>query len=189
MLIRAFSLVLTAGLLLAGHSVSVADDAPETQVLEAKDFKLELPKTWAKKATSSQLRLAQYEIPAAEGDSESGELAVFPPFGGSASENVKRWINQFATEGRSAVVNQGKTEQGTYVIVDVSGTYNKPDGPPVRQKTIPTPGYRMFAVLLSTDSGNYSMKLTGPQKTIEAAAEAFRKSFGADVSKEEKFEF
>ena len=189
MLIRALSLILVGGMLCAIPAFSQAEDASEAQTFEAKDLKIQVPAAWKQKPNSSQLRLAQFEIPAVEGDEAAAELVLFPPFGGSASENVKRWINQFAADGRSATVSQGTSEQGKYVIVDVSGTFNKPDGPPVRQKTVPTPGYRMFAVLLTTKSGNYSMKLTGPQKTVDSVAEAFRKSFGADQSKEEKFEF
>ena len=51
-------------------------------------------------------------------------------------------------------------------------------------KPSPQPGSRMLAAILKLKSGNYFLKLTGPDKTVAAAAEAFRASFGGDKTKE-----
>jgi hypothetical protein len=42
----------------------------------------------------------------------------------------------------------------------------------------------MLGAILKLNEGNYFLKLTGPDKTIEAAAEEFRGTFGGDRSKE-----
>ena len=74
------------------------------------------------------------------------------------------------------------------MLVDVTGTYNKPIGPPIQQKTKAMPAARMLGVILAVEKkGNYFLKVTGPQKTVSAAAKAFRNSFGAAASKEKEY--
>ncbi|WP_437229525.1 hypothetical protein SH661x_001489 [Planctomicrobium sp. SH661] len=188
MLNRALSCALLAFALGCLPAIGFAEE--ETKEFKAQDLTLQVPKNWTEKAATNNLRLAQFDVPAAEGDTETAELVVFPPFGGTVAENVKRWVAQFQPEGLKATFTQGKVPQGTYVLADLSGTYNKPDGPPFMRKTKPAPGYRVIAVMLTTEKeGSYFLKLTGPEKTVAAALDAFRKSFGADASKEEKYEF
>jgi len=176
-------------LTLAQGRVSVAQDV-ETKEFKAQELTLQIPTSWKEQPINNNLRLAQFEIPAVDGDTANAELAVFPPFGGSITENIKRWIAQFHSEGLRADFTQGTVEQGKYVVADMSGTYNLPVGPPIMRKTMPAPGYRVIAVMLTAEKGgSYFLKLTGPEKTVEAAADAFRKSFGADKTKEDKFEF
>jgi len=178
---------LTCLLALAVCCSAYAED--ETREVKAGDLTLKVPKDWKQQQPSNKLRLAQFTIEAAEGDEEGAELVVFPPFGGTIAQNVERWIGQFESEGRSVKMTEGKTDQGSYVFVDLAGTYKKPDGPPFLRKTIAAPGYRMLAVILSSDSGgNYFLKVTGPDKTVKASEDALRASFGADAEKEKAYE-
>ena len=82
----------------------------------------------------------------------------------------------------------GTCKQGPYYVAEVTGTYNKPIGPPIRQQTKPTPGSRMVAVILMVKGkGNYFLKLTGSDKTVAQATSALRKSFEANKSKEKVY--
>ena len=82
----------------------------------------------------------------------------------------------------------GTCKQGPYYVAEVTGTYNKPIGPPIRQQTKPTPGSRMVAVILMVKGkGNYFLKLTGAEKTITAVNKVLRTSFGASVDKEKDY--
>lgn len=177
---------------LLGISLSVQPLSADDTVREIKaddTLTLSVPADWKQQQPSSNLRLAQFAIPPAEGDEEPGELVVFPPFGGSVAQNVERWLNQFHREDRKVKMTKGTAKQGKYVLVDLSGTYNKPDGPPFLQRTKPTPGYRVVNVMLTPEGGgNYFLKITGPEKTIAKSVEAFRKSFGADAAQEEEFQ-
>lgn len=165
-----------------------ADEA-ETVDVDLDGLKLTVPKHWQKQQPSSNLRLGQFAIPAVEGDAEPSELAIFPPFGGTVQQNVERWVAQFENEGRTMKATQGECPQGKYVLVELTGTYKKPHGPPFLQQTKPAPGYKMLGVILvSKAGGNYFLKLTGPQKTVAASADAFRKSFQADASQEQPYE-
>jgi len=176
-----------------GVRVSEADDAEksgETTEVEIRDITLKVPKSWKQEKPSSRLRLAQFQIPAVKDDKEPAELAVFSFGGGGGANdaNIRRWIGQFESEERSYEIKRGKSPQGEYVLLDVTGTYQKPVGPPVLRKTEPMPNARMLAVILTVpDKGNYFLKLPGPKKTVDKAAAAFRASFGANASEEKPY--
>lgn len=154
------------------------------------DITLKVPAGWKQSEPTSRLRKAQFAIPAAEGDKEDAELVVyfFGGAGGGVDANIKRWIGQFQEKDRTGKTTQGKSPHGDYILVDVAGTYNKPIGPPVLQKTEPMPDARMLGVILQVkEKGNYFLKLTGPKKTVTAAADALRNSFGGDAKGEKPY--
>jgi gluconolactonase len=87
-------------------------------------------------------------------------------------------------------MTQGEAPHGKYVVVDITGTYNKPIGPPILRKSEPAPGYRMVGVIFSkTGGGDYFFKMTGPKKTVGTVAERLRGTFGGDAAKETSYEF
>ena len=144
---------------------------------------------WKQQQPSNNLRLAQFSIGPAEGDDQPAELVISGPFGGSVSDNVGRWLGQFDSGDREVKMVQGTSEQGKYIWVDMTGTYLKPDGPPILRRTKPTPDSRVINVMLQTpNDGNYFLKLAGSKKTVSEAAEALKKSFGGDESTEEPYE-
>src|SRR5688572_1502012 len=79
-------------------AVFAADDAKEksTKVksVKVKDLVLAVPETWSQKPAANQLRLAQFEIPSADGDKEKSELVIssFGGAGGGTQANIDRWI-------------------------------------------------------------------------------------------------
>jgi hypothetical protein len=168
-----------------GCSLAIAAD--DLREAKFEDLVLKVPTTWKQQPPASNLRLGQFEIPAAEGDKEPGELTVFNfGFGGGVKANVDRWIEQFEPKDRKVKTTTAKCPQGEYVFVDISGTYKKPIGPPIMRKTEPAPGFHMLGVILSVEKkGNYFLKLTGPEKTVTAATAAFRASIGGN-EKDEK---
>jgi gluconolactonase len=162
---------------------------------DARDVKvgalaMKVPATWKASESPSRFRLAEFALPAAEGDSEGGELVVFyfgEGQGGGVAANVERWIGQFDAKDRKVRVVEGKAAAtGVYTLVDAFGTYLKPIGPPVAGRTEPRPGWRMLAAIVPTRQGDYFLKLTGPEKTVSAQAEAFRTAFGADPASEKE---
>ncbi len=195
MLVSNRQLLLAAGVFCAGSGFLVADDTVKTRSVEVDSFTLNVPENWKQtKPTPIQARFrkAQFEIPAAEGDSEPGELVVFyfgAQGGGGVDANIQRWVGQFDASGRKSKVTTGESELGKYVFVDITGTYNKSVGPPIRQQTKAMPGSRMLSVILRVaQGGNYFVRLTGPEQTVTDAADALRASFGADAKKEKDYE-
>jgi gluconolactonase len=186
-------LVLVAGLV----SPVLADDAKQAKSeavkeVEIKEIKLTLPSNWKSEDPANNLRLAQFKLPAAEGDKPSTELVIssFGGDGGGVNANFKRWIDQFTADGRKLKMTTGECPQGKYHLSDISGTYLQSSGGPFSGgKKTPMPGYRSLSVILSLpEKGVYFLRLTGPEKTVTAAAESFRKSFGGDASKEAEYE-
>ena len=171
--------------------VAVAEEKEKaTQVVEVKDIKLTVPKAWKSEKPSNQFRVAQFKIDAVDGDKEGAELVItqFGGGGGGVDDNIRRWINQFEAKDRKTKVTKGKSKLGDYVVADVTGTYLKPDGPPIAGKTKPTPGSRVLNVMLMIeDKGVYFLKLSGPEKTVSGTASDLRVSFGAKANDEKEY--
>jgi gluconolactonase len=182
------ALVVTGAIIMGGAAAALAQEAPREVKLEA--LTLQVPAAWKQQAPENRLRLGQFSIAAAEGDKEPAELTVFNfGSGGGVRENVRRWIDQFEAAERMVTTTAGKCPQGEYVFVEITGTYRKPIGPPVQQRTQPAPGYRMQGVILAADKqGNYFLKLVGPDKTVASAGDAFRASFGARRDTEKPYD-
>lgn len=185
------SLAVTAA---AISSVDADGAENETREVKAADLILNVPKSWEQVAPPPQarrFRKAQFAIPAEKGDREPAELVVyyFGGSGGGVDANIQRWVGQFEAKGREVKLTRGTSSQGPYVVVDVSGTFNKPIGPPILQKSEPMPGSRMLAVVLNVEKkGNYFLKLTGQQNTVTSVAEEFRAAFGGDAANEEEYQ-
>lgn len=141
------------------------------------DIKWTAPSHWEAKPASG-MRAATYIIPAAAGDPEGGECAVFVNIGGGTQANIDRWIGQFHQPDGSpsaAKAKQGKeTINGLSVTtVDVTGTFSG-GGMAMGQPSAPKPGYRMLGAIVEDPSGVVFFKLTGPAKTIAAAQNDFK---------------
>jgi hypothetical protein len=110
-----------------------AAPAAKTREVKMRFLTLDVPESWKQRESSSEMRLGELEIPAAEGDKEAAELIVYY-FGaqgaGTRKANIDRWIGQFEAEGRQSKVLAGKAKAGEYSLVDVTGTYQKPVGRP-----------------------------------------------------------
>lgn len=184
-----FALLLTA-LLAALAAPALQADEPKTVEVKAGRITLKVPETWKQEPASNRLRLAQFAIPVIKEEAGRAELTVSQA-GGGIEANVKRWISQFQAEGLKQKLTEGSFgEEGRYVFVDLSGTYNAPVGPPIAQQTKPTPGSRMLGVILASESiGTYFLKLTGPDKSVAAQAQALRAAFGGDEKKEKEYKF
>lgn len=169
---------------------SIRAEEPKTRKVKLQDIHLQVPMSWKQQKPTSRLRAGEFKLPPVAADKEGAELVVyfFGGAGGGVDANLKRWIGQFAPKGRKVVMSSGKCQQGPYYVAEVSGTYNKPIGPPIRQQTKATPGSRMVAVILMIQGkGNYFLKLTGPEKTVMAATAALRKSFGGNKPEEKAY--
>jgi hypothetical protein len=131
------------------------------------------PKEWTAQASSSSMRVAQYALARAAGDSEDAELIVyyFGGSGGSVDANLDRWLGQMEQpDGKpSKAVAKTSTMAANglkITVLDVTGRYvaEMTPGSPQRHNK---PGFRMKAAVIETAKGPYFVKLTGPAKTIE----------------------
>jgi hypothetical protein len=132
------------------------------------------PAAW-KADAPRQMRVATYKIPAAKGDSEDAECAVFyfgEGQGGSVDMNVQRWTGQF--EGAKAPATKKEKVSGfDLTTLEIEGTYTGGGGP--MGPKVSKPGFKLLGAIIEGPSGPIFFKLTGPAKTAEAARADFQK--------------
>ena len=142
------------------------------------ELKFKVPAGWVEEERTSSMRVAQYKLPKAPGDSEDASLVLYyfgPGQGGSTAANIERWIGQMKQEAGDA--KGSKDEQlvanGLKVTtVDVSGTYvaeTAPGSGTFHNK----PAYRLRAAVVETPNGSYFVKLVGPEKTVTQWNDSF----------------
>ena len=143
------------------------------------------PATWRSVPTSSSMRVAQYALPHAAGDTEDAEFVVyyFGGSGGTVEANIERWVGQMQQpDGRpsSAVAKrQSRTVNGLKVtLVDVPGTYVAEMTPGSAQRRN-SPNFHLRAAVIETSNGPYFIKLTGPAKTVAASEKQFEAFLGS----------
>ncbi len=143
-------------------------------------LKFKVPAGWVEEERTSSMRVAQYRLPKAEGDTEDASLVLYyfgQGQGGSTAANMERWVGQFKQADGSASKEKAKEESvdanGLKIAtVDISGTYvaeTAPGSGTLHNK----PGYRMRAAVVETPKGSYYVKLVGPEKTVTQWNDSF----------------
>jgi len=133
------------------------------------------PAGWKAQA-ARPMRAATYTVPAANGDKEDGECAVFffgPGQGGGVEDNLKRWIGQFQPVEKAAQTAKRTINGFTVTTIDLSGTYLASSGPMMAAKAT-KPGYRLLGAIVEAPEGNVFFKFTAPAKTVAAQDAAFQ---------------
>ena len=158
---RFFFLILIASLSLLAESASGVKWKPAA--------------AW-KTSPARPMRAATYAAPAAAGDKEAGEVAVFyfgPGQGGGVQANIDRWIGQFTTKTGAPKTSKSTVAGMAVTSIDVSGTYGAAAGPMSPEK-IDKPGFRMLGAIVEAPQGAVFFKFTGPAKTVSAHEAAFQ---------------
>jgi hypothetical protein len=144
------------------------------------ELRYKAPEGWTSERTTSQMRVAQYLLPKAEGDGEDAQLVLYyfgQGQGGSVEANLERWIGQMEQSDGRPSKEKAKTETMTVnglktTVLDVAGRYTAemtPGGGSRHDKT----NYRMRAAVIETPKGAYFIKLVGPEKTIARWDQSF----------------
>ena len=143
-------------------------------------LKFTVPPGWIEEERTSSMRVAQYRLPKAEGDTEYGSVVLYyfgQGQGGSTAANIERWVGQMKQADGSSSKAVAKEESfdvnGMKVTtVDVAGTYvaeTTPGSGTFENK----PGYRLLAAVVETPNGPYFLKVVGPEKTVVRWNESF----------------
>jgi hypothetical protein len=140
-----------------------AMDDPAPAVDGALEWKA--PARWQLVPNPSTMRLATYRIPRAGGDSADAELSV-TRVGGSAEENVERWIGQFDEAGqKTAKRTTRQVGLAQVAMVEVAGTYSGAMGKDGSSQ----PGWALLGAIVPSPGLPYFFKVTGPKKSVLAA--------------------
>lgn len=173
------STVLSA-LLLIVFSGAGAFGIQATQNQTPAVLRFKAPPEWIVEKPSSAMRLAQYRLPKADGDSEDASLVLYffgTNQGGSVQANVERWISQMEQPDGSSSEPKAKQEiltvnQLKIATIDLTGTYiaETAPGSSVRHNK---PNFRLRAAVIETPKGTHYVKLVGPSKTVSRWDKAF----------------
>jgi hypothetical protein len=131
------------------------------------------PSGWTK-GGARPMRVATYTVPATEGDTETGECAVFffgPGQGGDVNSNIDRWAAQFESAGQPEKTTM-KVSGMNVTRVQISGTYLSPGGAMMESQGKKA-NYRLLGAIVEAPEGSVFFKFTGPLKTVEAAEPGF----------------
>jgi len=139
-----------------------------------------VPAGWTVEKPTSDMRLAQYKLPKADGDAEDALLIVYyfgQGQGGTPEANIERWVKQVKQPDGSESKDKAKTATMTVnglqvSTVDVLGNYSggmSQDSVPKDSKSI----FRLRGAIIETPKGSYFVKLTGPQQTVNHWDQAF----------------
>ena len=137
------------------------------------------PEGWVAETPRSAMRRAQYRVAGAGGDAECVVFYFGPGQGGGALANVERWADQFAQPDGGSSRDVMKTEQTEIadmpvLLTEVTGTYSggmAMMGGPAQQLT----GYALLGAVVEGPDANWFFKLTGPEETVFAQRDAFRR--------------
>ena len=141
-------------------------------VSAADSLKYEVPSGWVLRAASSSMRVAEFTLPRATGDTEDADLVVyfFGGTGGSVEANLNRWIGQMqqpdGRPSRDAARTSTFAANGLDVtLVDLTGTYVAEVAPGSAERHN-KPGFRLLAAVIQTPDGPYFVKVVGPAATV-----------------------
>src|SRR5262245_23656798 len=165
-----------AAAVVAASAGAYADD--KGTVVTIAGMKSTTPADWKEETPSSNMRMAQFKLGAAEGDKDGAELAVFKmTASGSVDQNLERQRAKFLpAQGKNKIEEKKDTTKvGSVEAVyqDISGIYKKKESP-MAEKFTPIPGHRQLYVLFdSKEADSYYLVLLGPEKTVEKHKKGF----------------
>jgi hypothetical protein len=139
------------------------------------------PAAWHTRPPASSMRVAEFVVPKAQGDTEDAELVIYF-FGlsvGTTDANIDRWVGQVQQPDGSPSAAKARREMRTInglkvSMVDVSGTYTAEMRPGATEH-YNKPNFRVCAAVVDTPRGAYYIKMVGPAKTVAAAQTDYAK--------------
>ena len=178
-------LLVTLALVCGACGKNSVATAPGNKASQATgELRYKVPEGWQVERPNSNMRVAQYKLPKADGDSADAELVLYyfgQGQGGSAQANIDRWLNQMQQPDGTPSKEKAKIENLTVnsmpvTTVDVLGKYNGGMASPGATPSA-TPAdmsnYRLRAAIIETPKGSYFVKLTGPQNTVSRWDQAY----------------
>ena len=143
-------------------------------------FAVAAPAGWTMKPTTSNMRIADFVVPAKPGAEAELVVTYFGQGGaGSVQDNIDRWVDQFTqADGKSsrdvAKIEKTKFADQEATFLSISGHYTAmamPGATPAVEKS----DQAALAAIVDSPFGPYYFKLVGAKATVDASAGAFRK--------------
>lgn len=178
MVLVAFVSICLAGVVCQAQDSTDKQQTPLVFKIADDSIQLSAPGSWEKVQPGSNMVEAEFAVPKIGGDPKNGRITIMRA-GGSVAANVARWASQFKNADGTPVKSVEPTTTSvagqTVHLVDISGTFADSMGGPFGPKT-DMPNYRMLGAIIETkDHGTCFIKFYGPQATIAANADGFKK--------------
>ncbi|MBX3230778.1 MAG: hypothetical protein KIT84_01065 [Labilithrix sp.] len=151
----------------AAPAASAAPVAPSPAAAAPGDVAYDPPSAWQSAPNPNQMRKATFKVPKVAGDPEDAELSVSVASGG-VDANVTRWAGQF---GNATPKKDSRSPNGLKVtVVELAGTYSSGGmmGP-----ATPKEHWMLLGAVVEAGEQLHFFKLTGPEKTVQAARKDF----------------
>jgi hypothetical protein len=148
-------------------------------------FSLVAPKGWTARPVTSNMRAADFVLPAAK-PGDDAELVVYY-FGdhgaGSVDDNLDRWLGQFEQADGKKPRDVAKIEKSKFAgqdatVVSIDGHF-KAQAMAGATEAVDKPNQALLAAIIDSPSGPYYFKLIGAKATVDAQAAAFRAMLGS----------
>ena len=150
------------------HEMAAPADVSSNEVNLGK-YVLTAPKSWTRKPPKSEMIMAEFTVPRAEGDAADGRLTVTAA-GGSGQDNVDRLRGQFVGKPEKESTEKLDVFGVPVTLVDFTGTYQAG----MMMAPAPAmPNYRMLGAIFDIGGQLHFLKCYGPAKTIAARADEF----------------
>lgn len=183
---RSVIVLMTVLLLIAGcgnptpsSNVPLTKETDETAVA---GILWSYPTRW-EKAPPRMMRAATYNLPAAEGSTETGECAVFffgAGQGGDVDLNIQRWEAQFEN-GVTTEKKDRKVGDIAVTTVAIQGSYLAPGGPMMQSQGV-RENYKLLGAVIQAPGGMVFFKLTAPKAVADASLTEFDAMVGSVVA-------
>lgn len=172
-----FTLAAAAAVLfVVGFAATMAQPAGGSQPVELLGLRSAVPATWVAAQPQSNMRVAQFTVPAAGDDGAGAEMVVYYfglAQGGTLEANVERWQSQF-TGPDGGPVEPEITELGGELeatLVSLRGSYARGVGMGPTGDALPD--RMLLAGIVETPKGNLYPQLHGPADLVTAEKPAF----------------
>ena len=165
---------LLVALLLLAAPLSAQDS-----VVTLLGYRTTVPRGWAPRAPSSQMRLAEYTVAAADGSSGAEVVVYFfgAGLGGNVEANLTRWKAQFSTPDGSPVpetVTRDTTGAFPLTFAEYRGTYARGIGAGSAAEQA-RPNHTLIAGIAETPRGTLFIQLFGPTPGVQVQKEALNR--------------
>lgn len=163
------------GLLLALPSLRAEDQGS----LTAGEFIFKFAKPWENVSSGRPMRAGELKYDHTAEGLEDVECVFYyfgPGQGGGIEANIERWIGQF--DGQPKVERETAEHKGHKVhYLYATGTYLDAGmgGPFSGAPKTPKPNSMMLGAIIESQQGAVFLKLTGPEKSVTAVKDAFKK--------------
>ncbi len=164
--------VLTSLFLMSAASLAAAG------AIDMVGYKTNSPANWTQQQPETNMRVAQFAVPAARGK-EGAQSIVFyfgKAGGGPVEANIPLWESDFAGPGGKPVkarITKGKVGGMTVTWAEMNGSYARGMRSTGAQSTAAKPNQTLLVAVVETPKGNLTFHLFGPQETVAAQRKAF----------------